>query len=150
VETEHQAQAIRMIGATNVVFPERDTALQLVRSLMYPGLADQIALGEDFSVLDVPCPPQFDGQSLAALNLRRKHHVTLLATKLPATAEHSERMNINPTPDEPLDADSHLIVVGSHKRLTQFRRWAAEQTGAALSERELQLAAEPEETDPPD
>jgi len=142
VETENQAQAIRMVGATNVLFPERDTALHLVRTVMYPGLSDQIALGEDFSVLEVPCPPQFNGESLATLNLRRRHHITLLGTKLPATAERGEQMEINPAPDEPLNAECHLVVVGTHKRLLQFQRWANEQLGTALQQREQELAQE--------
>ncbi len=130
VETEHQAEAIRAVGATNVVFPERDTAHVLVRSLMYPSLADEIQLGEDFAFLEIDCPPSFDGKSLAELNLRRKHHITLIATKTLASAERAERVHMSPSPDEPLRLSEHLLVLGSHKNLAQFKRFVHDQIEA--------------------
>jgi trk system potassium uptake protein len=141
VETEHQAEAIIAVGATNVVFPERDTAHILVRSLMYPSLADEIQLGEDFAFLEVACPPEFDGKSLAELNLRRKHHITLIATKALATAERAERVHMSPSPDEPLKSSERLLVLGNHKYLAQFKRYVIEQLEA---ERGRQHQAKPE------
>jgi trk system potassium uptake protein len=138
VETEHQAEAIRAVGATNVVFPERDTAHILVRSLMYPSLADEIQLGEDFAFLEVACPPEFDGKSLAELNLRRKHHITLIATKAMATTERAERVHMSPSPDEPLKGSEHLLILGNHKSLAQFKRYVHDQLDADR-ERQEQL-----------
>ena len=140
VETEHQAEAIRAVGATNVVFPERDTAHVLVRSLMYPSLADEIQLGEDFAFLEVPCPPEFDGKSLAELNLRRRYHINLIGTKTPATAERAERVRMSPSPDDPLKDSDNLLVLGSHKYLAQFKRFVAEQLEAERERREQELA----------
>lgn len=127
VETEHQMEAIKAVGATSTVFPERDTALALVRSMVYPSLADEIPLGEDFAILELPCPEVFGGKSLVELNLRRKHQVSLIAIKKPSTESQQEQVRVSPNPEEALSADWNLLVLGTHKRLARFKDWVTTQ-----------------------
>ncbi|MBN2082841.1 TrkA family potassium uptake protein [bacterium] len=122
VTTSEEAEAILAIGATEVVFPERDVAHSIADQLLYPDLAGQVPLSDDFSVLEIPCPPQLVGKTLEELHLRRKHGVTLIAIKCqPDDPLGQAHVRAAPDPDEPLEADCHLLLLGARKRLRWFK-----------------------------
>ena len=54
--TEDHAAILRAIGASEVVFPERETARRLASQLINPNLLDFIPLHEDYRVMDVAPP----------------------------------------------------------------------------------------------
>lgn len=122
VDSEKEASAIRAVGATDVIFPERDMAHQLARRMLTPGLADQIPLDSEFSIIEVPVAPNFTGQSLLDLEIRRKYGVTVVALKdvtpgLPA----NKSFQIAPAADMPLEERHHLLVLGDRKHLLRFK-----------------------------
>lgn len=122
VDSEKEASAILAVGATSVIFPERDMAEEIARKLLTPGLADQVPLGENFAIINVPCPKEFVGQTLQDLDIRRKYRVTIIATKGPATGKGKENVfQMAPPPDVPLDAACHLILLGERKELFNFK-----------------------------
>lgn len=121
VESEAQAAAIRAVGATTVVFPERDIAARTVRQLVSPTIADQISLGKDVSIIEVPCPTEWDRRSLVELQLRSKHHVYVIGIKKKGTDQDAEeKIDILPVPDHPLRSGDILLVLGRSDRLEQF------------------------------
>ncbi len=122
VDSEKEASAILAVGATSVIFPERDMAEEIARKLLTPGLADQVPLAENFAIIDVPCPKSFVGRTLQELDIRRKYRVMVIATKGPASGKKKENVfQMAPPPDIPLDAASHLILLGERKSLFNFK-----------------------------
>lgn len=121
VTTNEEAAAIMAVGATEVVFPERDIAHHMANRLLNPELADQIPLTEHFAVLEIPCPEAFVGKTLEELHLRRKFGLTLIALKtMPEDPLEDGKITLAPNSDEPLTAGKHLLLLGDRKRLKWF------------------------------
>lgn len=128
VDTEGKEGAIAAVGATAVIYPERDIARRIARNLLVPDLAEQIPLGKDVAILEVPVPPSFFGKTLIELDFRKKHRVTIIAVKkIPKSGKQDDIYEIPPQPDAPLNDHDTLVVLGNTTRLAEFREFAASQ-----------------------
>jgi trk system potassium uptake protein TrkA len=79
--SEDHASVLRAVGATEAIFPERETAKRLATQIINPNLLDFIPLAEDFEVMDVGVPDSFHGKSLKDLKLRERFGVFVIAVK---------------------------------------------------------------------
>lgn len=123
VDTEQEGQAIRAVGADHVIFPERDMAERLAQRLLRPELADQIPLGENVGLVEVPCPPSFVGKTLLKLNIRKRFGVTVIALKYPPKVPGGrEIVEVAPAPDEELKKGCGMVIIGKTEHLSRFRK----------------------------
>ncbi len=122
VDSSLEESAMLAIGATQVIFPERDMAARLARSLLMPDLADHIPLGTDVSIVSIPCPNAFVGRSLIELDIRKNDKVNIIAiAHNPTMAEGKAVVSPAPNPEVPLKATDTLFVLGKTKELTAFK-----------------------------
>jgi len=78
---EDHAKILRRVGATDVIHPEKDSAIRVSRSLSRPNMLDFIPLADEFDLVQVDPPRKFIGRSLKELNLRAKYNVHVIAIK---------------------------------------------------------------------
>jgi trk system potassium uptake protein TrkA len=78
---EDHGKILTKVGATEIIFPEKDMALRVARGLSTPNVLDFIPLSEDFDLLQVGPPKEFTGKSLRELDLRAKYNVHVIAVK---------------------------------------------------------------------
>jgi trk system potassium uptake protein len=78
---EDHSAILRAVGATEVIFPERETAQRIAAQIVNPNLLDFIPLAEDFRVMDVAPPDAYCGHTLQELNVREKFGVFAIAIK---------------------------------------------------------------------
>jgi len=119
---------LRRIGATRVVFPERDTGVRLAEGLASPDILEHIALSPEYSILEVHAPKSFIGSSLREINVRAKHGVNIIAIKrkLPYLTEtgesdFKEEILITPGADEEIVEGDVLVVIGPNKKIDNLR-----------------------------
>jgi trk system potassium uptake protein TrkA len=125
VDNELEADAIRMVGATSVIFPERDMATRMAQKLLVPDLAEFIPLGADTSIIEMPCPASFVGKSLVDLQVRKISDVTVIGIKSHEETEGGvivEQVQVPVHPHHPLKASEILIVVGKTDHLESFKK----------------------------
>ncbi len=79
--SEDHATILRSVGATESIFPERETAHRISAQIINPNLLDFIPLAEDFRVMDVAPPDAFYGHTLLELNMRERFGVFAIAIK---------------------------------------------------------------------
>jgi trk system potassium uptake protein TrkA len=72
---------LKLVGATEIIHPERDMALRVSRSLSRPNILDFIPLADDFDLVQVAPPREFIGKTLRELNLRAAYNVHVIAIK---------------------------------------------------------------------
>lgn len=84
--SEDHATILKMVGADQVIFPERDTALRLSHILGSPNLLDEVLLAPGYSLIEMSAPDAFVGRSLAKLNLTNLYRVQVLLIKRPGGA----------------------------------------------------------------
>lgn len=82
-----QAQILQRIGADGVVRPEDEAADRWSHRLLAPFTIDHIELAENYAIIQMPTPSAWVGKSLADIDMRRKHQVTLVAIKRLVGAE---------------------------------------------------------------
>ena len=80
-KTEDHAAILRSVGATEVIFPERETARRVAAHIINPNLLDFVPLEADYRVMDVAPPDDFYGSSLEALDLRKRFGVFVIAIR---------------------------------------------------------------------
>jgi trk system potassium uptake protein TrkA len=79
--SEDHGRALERIGATEVIFPERDLATKLAKSLSSPNLIDYLPLTEEYDIVEIAPPKEFIGKTLAELGLRSKYGINILAVR---------------------------------------------------------------------
>lgn len=116
--SEDHRRLLELIGADEVVFPEREVATRLAHRLTSPNVIDYIPLGEDSSIHEVTPPESFVGRSLGELKLRNRFKVQVLAIRDAQTRE----VQINPDAAVCLKSTDALLVLGRNQDLVRLKQ----------------------------
>lgn len=74
-------KVLEKIGADIVIYPERDMAVKLARSLVSKNVLEQIDLSPTYSIIELVAPKSFAGKSFVEIGIRKKLGITILAIK---------------------------------------------------------------------
>jgi len=96
-------------GADEVVYPERQLASWTAIRYSSDHILDYIQLEGDNAIVEVTVPSGWAGKTVGMLDVRRKYHINLLATK------KNHRLNTSITTETMLASDETLLVLGSHR-----------------------------------
>jgi len=107
---EHQT-ILERVGASEVSFPEREVAQKIANRLIYDNMVDYIPLESGYVIEEMVVPDNFNGQSLAQVDLRKKFNVTVLAIK----SIIPEQTHPNPDGGFILKESDIMIVFGTEK-----------------------------------
>jgi trk system potassium uptake protein TrkA len=113
---DHKA-VLDKVGATDVIFPERDMAHKVADSVMAQNVVDWLPLTEDFAIVELKVPESFAGRTLADLGLRKKFSVQVIALKQPET----DQINLVIDPDQEIRLTDVLVVVGRNDDLQKLK-----------------------------
>ncbi len=126
---ELHAKVLWKVGATKVIFPEREMGMRLANSLVSPKILEQIELSEDYSIIETLPPKEFIGKSLRKLEIRAKHGITVIAIKEKKAlgsrkedGEISRVINILPEADYVIKEDEVLVVIGGNKDIEKLKK----------------------------
>ncbi len=108
---------LKKIGADQVIFPDRDSAHRLARSIIDHGAFDLLELSEGCSIAEIDVPESCVDKTLAETDLRKKTGVTVLCIRRTAANPKKPREILIPTPTEKILAGDRLIVFGSTKQI---------------------------------
>lgn len=112
------------VGADEVFNPEEEAARWMVQRLLITNITSYFELAEGFSIVEVKAPAGIVGKSLGQLDLRRRFRVNLVAIKRTVANDHGhkvlERFNPVPLPDEIIQPEDVLALVGSVIDLANF------------------------------
>ena len=113
---ERHAEMARRLGATQIIFSERDTARRVALNLVTTHAVDCIAVDADINILNLTVPRQFVGKNLIDADLRGKYGVNIVAV-----VNHDETL-IPPPPKRPFAADDKIFIIGTVTALEKFER----------------------------
>ncbi len=118
--TDLHGSILRQVGASRVVYPERDTGLRVAHSFAAAGVRDYLDVSPGYGFARVPVGEALAGKSLGELDLRKSCGVTAMAL------HRKGSVTLNPHPSEVLRAGDELIVAGLDEDLERLPGTTAE------------------------
>ncbi len=114
--TEDHAKILNMIGASTIIFPERDMAKRIAHTLCHTSLLDYISLGKEYGIIEMAPPRSWIGKSLAELQIRNNYNVQVVMIKELVP----ENTIIIPGGGHIVKDSDILVVIGSNEDLDQL------------------------------
>jgi trk system potassium uptake protein len=114
---DDHANILRMLGATEIVHPERDMAARLSRGLSKPNILNFVPLEKGYDIIQVKPAESFVGKTLEELHLRRKYGVYVIGIK----SEDSERMRLVPPADYKIEETDTMIILGREEDIAKIK-----------------------------
>jgi trk system potassium uptake protein TrkA len=112
------------VGATDVIYPEIESAQRWAYKLIAPQIGEKIDFAPGYSLARIKAPPSFDGKTVMDLQLRQKYKINLVIIKRSdeAKARKNDKESIIniPMPDTVVYADDILMVAGSDADLARL------------------------------
>jgi trk system potassium uptake protein TrkA len=112
------------IGATEVIYPEIESAQRWAYRLIAPQIEEKIDVAPGYSLARVEAPASFGGRTVMDLQLRQKYNLNLVLIKHNGVAwgkkaEHDSIINV-PTPDTIVQEGDVLMVAGADEDLARL------------------------------
>ncbi len=122
-----QQEILKMLEVDNIINLEKEMGGFVATSLASANITRHIPLAKDHSIIEVQVPAEFAGKTLRSLDPRNRFGVNIVAIKrmTPAINEQGERIleeSIEdvPKPDDILEENDRLLIVGSNKNVERF------------------------------
>ena len=126
-QTRVRSQILKLVGADEVLSPERESALRLARRLTHPHLEDYVEMAEGHSIVSMQAPASFHNKTLQEINLRRKYRVNLVAIKRRVSVETpdgagepAEQIISVPEAETAIHPDDVLVLIGKTESLAKL------------------------------
>ncbi len=114
--SEDHERILKLVGATEISYPERDAGIKTAKMLSFTNLIDYLPFDSGYSIQEIASPEVFYGKSLSELEIRKKFNITIIAIR----SIIPERMIPNPGADFIIKESDILFVFGSDKDIEDF------------------------------
>jgi len=115
-------QVFAKVGATEVIYPEIESAQRWAYKLIVPQIEEKIDIAPGCSLARVEAPPSFDGKTIMELQLRQKYNLNVVLIKRAdhgrADKDRQEAIVTVPSAETVVYKDDTLMVAGSEADLT--------------------------------
>ncbi len=116
--SEQHGRIMEKLGASEVIFPERDAAVSLSERLHNPNIIDYLPFIEGYSIVELPALESFRGKALKELDLINRMGVQVVAIK----ENTRKKLNLIPTANYVFQGDELLILLGPNESLEKMRK----------------------------
>ena len=113
---ERHAEMAKRLGATQMIFSERDTARRLAKHLVSPNSLDSIEIEADINIISFYAKDSLQGKMLKDSNLRSEYGLNVIAI-----IRDNEPV-ITPLPTFVFKDGDKIFAVGSDKSLIKFEQ----------------------------
>jgi trk system potassium uptake protein TrkA len=114
---EDHKRILEKVGATEVIIPEREMASKVAKSLISPNVLDYIPLSQDYTICEIAPPSSFLGKTIGDLQLRKKHHIGVIASRDVLT----DQIQMIPAADFVIKDSDILVVIGKEKDIQKMK-----------------------------
>ena len=114
-----QGEILEKIGA-QVVYPERDMAVQLAKRIISRHVFSIFELNEDTDISEVRVGRRLAGVTVQEAQLRNKFGVNIIALS------RGGRLNTDIRPEEKLEEGDTLVLVGKREQIRKLAEWQSQ------------------------
>jgi trk/ktr system potassium uptake protein len=114
---EDHAKILTKVGATDVIFPEKEIAIKTAKSLILPNILEYLPMTGEYEIVELAPPDSFVGKTLKDLALPKRFQVQVIAVKelIP------ENLIVIPPADFVVKDSDSLIVLGKTTNIERIR-----------------------------
>jgi trk system potassium uptake protein TrkA len=125
--SEDHAKILESVGATEVVFPEKEMGIRVANRLIMPNVQDHIQLTKGHSIVELLAPNSFYGKTLLELDLGKKYGVQVIAIKRHQESGIGNSTDTGSTKIAPIGSDKIqprdvLVVVGANEAIGKLQK----------------------------
>lgn len=124
--TDEHGEILQLVGATDVIFPNREAAKRIMPPLLSESMFSYMPISDNLVMAEVAFPPEYTGTTVAASEVRAELEINLLAVRRGGAGEFAFI-----SPDYVFEEDDRFLVVGSNERVALLsdvaeepRQWA--------------------------
>jgi trk system potassium uptake protein TrkA len=99
------------------VYPDKERAQRLARTLVAASPLDYFEISDGVSLVEIGAPKSLIGKNAISANLRKTHGVTVLAIKRPARGQSKPRFIVDAVSNETVEKGDRLVVFGPDDKL---------------------------------
>jgi trk system potassium uptake protein TrkA len=114
--SDDHAKVLEAVGATEVIYPEKDMAIRTALRLSSPDVIEYLPLVSGITIQEIAPPVKFIGKSLKELDLTNKYGLQVIAIK----EVISDRITFIPKADFVIKDSDILVIIGEEKRLSKL------------------------------
>jgi trk system potassium uptake protein TrkA len=117
-ETNEHGEILKLVGATDVVFPNREAAKRIMPPLLSDAMFTYMPISDRLVMAEIVFPKRFDGQTLVETGIRSEHGLNVVAVRPGGAGEF-----VFVSPDYRISVKDTFLVVGSTEDLAEFGQW---------------------------
>lgn len=117
--SERHGKILSSLGADRVIFPERDMAVRLAKTLSSENVLALIEITPDISIEEVTARGEVVGKTLRDLDLRARFGVTIMAIR------RGNQVFVSPSADEAILEGDTLVAIGANTDLEKLENISA-------------------------
>ena len=114
-ETNEHGEILDLVGATDIVFPNREAARRITPPLVSSLMFNFLPISSSLVIAEVKVPEQYWGLTLIQADLRRRFGLNVIAIR----KEEGDDYRFF-SPDHQLEADDVFLVAGREEDLARF------------------------------
>lgn len=114
-ETYQHGEILQLLGATKVIFPNREAANKIIPLLLAPVLTDYFPIAKELIIAEIKVPENIVGQTLIQADIRKKYQLNLIAFKTERDGEYKDF-----SPDYRFKINDTILVFGNEKNIYKF------------------------------
>ncbi|HBG78109.1 MAG: TrkA family potassium uptake protein [Phycisphaerae bacterium] len=119
-ETLIQGQVLSKVGATEVIYPEIESAQRWAYKLITPQITDKLDFAPGYSIASMAAPESFNEQTVADLQLRQKYRVNLVSIKRGEKSGNADEIINVPLAETIIYQGDILMVAGKDADLARL------------------------------
>jgi len=108
-------EVLRRLGVHRVVYPEREMAIKLARSLMLTGVFQEVPFAPGYSIFELEAPQRLVGKTLKETDLRNKFRISVLAIKRKGS------VIVNPGANDRIEQGDVLLILASEDSIHRLQ-----------------------------
>lgn len=120
--SDMQGKVLSRVGADRIIYPDKDMAARLARTLVAPSVLDYVEVAEGVSILEIQAPLQVVSKTLAESKIRKNYGVTVLVLRRAKQPDGSQDTILSPNADDVIELGDTMVIFGTDEKLRKLEK----------------------------
>ena len=116
--SDQHSKILKKMGVNNILFPQKDTAEKLAKTLSFKTILEYIPISKDYRLVELKPINKILNKTLEELNFRKTYKLSIIALK------RGNTYNFNLSAQTKIHKDDILITIGDDKAIDSYNNIA--------------------------